>query len=987
MTRLYHLAFLMVFLPSTLFAAQTPSQMIPLDGTDWQIAKDPDNIGQTEGWFNAVPNDVKPIRVPGILEETFCDYDGIVWYYKKFEAPANPHRDAKQDGRSMLRFWAVDFKADVWLNGKHLGTHEGGEAPFTLDATDAVKQGEVNLLVVRVLNPTNGENPPDGIRFAATPHGPKCVPFCPGLLGNCGGIVDSVEFVHVPAARITDVFVKADLKTGELRIETSLLNVEKGPLTGELEISVAPTQDGSTIHATQKSISLTSGENKDVSTLKVENHQLWDLKTPYLYRVTVKLKTKEHSDSFDERSVKTGFRELVFRDGFFRLNGHRVFLKCAHTGNHLPTGARLPYGQDRDFYRLDLINGKMMGFNTVRFIASIPARHQLDLADELGLMVYEECYAAWTTMEDSPRFEEWFDDAIRGMILRDRNHPSVVMWGLLNECASGKVNDHATKSLGLVRELDDTRLVLYHSGRWDLANGRETQNPSPTEGDQGEKPLLKGTLSNPGQNVWEDTLDDHHPYRRVPHTTEEIKFFRTVGEVPYENLVCSSGGGKPYFPSEYGIGSGVNWSRVLRLYHQRGGVKTCESDFYQAQLDRFTSDYHRWKMDEVFCLPETFFKASIAQMADQRALGLNAIRSNPSIVGYSMTALLDQGITGEGLWTTFRELKPGTTDAIFDGFAPLRWCTFVEPLNTYTDNPVTLDVVLANEDVLSPGTYPARAWVFGPNREKVYEKAFTITVPETEGPFVIPAIKEQVQINGPTGKYRLVVAFEKNAAAAGGETTFYRFDRADMPKVTDEVLLWGDDPKVEQWLKDNGIKTVKFDPSVPNTTPQKILALSTPANPDAAFADLAERIKNGSNVVFLSEQIFRKGEDPTGYLPLEQRGSIRQLEEWLYHVDQWAKCHPVFAGMQADGLMDYDYYREIIPTNFFVDTQTPTEAISGANSAARHYEAGLMVATYKLGKGQFLINTLLIRENLGTIPQAERLLRNLLNLSMNPDPK
>ena len=508
--------------------------------------------------------------------------------------------------------------------------------------------------------------------------------------------------------------------------------------------------------------------------------------------------------------------------------------------------------------------------------------------------------------------------------------------------------------------------------------------PTPTT-----KTKPKGTFANPGQNVWEDTLDDHHPYFRAPHSADIINFFRKVGEISYHRIFTSSGGGKPYFPSEYGIGSGVNWTRLLRMYQQRGDIKTCESDFYQKQLDRFMNDYRQWKMDEIFPLPEMFFKASIVQMAGQRALGLNALRSNPSIPGYSMTALLDQGISGEGLWTTFRELKPGTTDAIFDGFASLRWCTFVEPINTYTDVPVTLDVVLANEDVLGPGTYPARAWVFGPNNEKVYEKAFTVTVPKTEGPFAIPAFKEQVQIKGPTGEYRLVVAFEKNAAAAGGETTFYRFDRADMPKVTNEVVLWGSDPKIETWLKDNDVKTVKFDPSVPKTMPQRILALGIPANvdPDAAFADLVERIQNGSDVVFLSEQIFRKGDDPIGYLPLEQRGHIGTPMEWLYHLDQWAKRHPVFAGLQAGGLMDYGYYREIIPSKVFVNIQTPTEAISGANNASLVYESGLMVATYQLEKGRFLINTLLIRENLGTVPQAERLLRNLLNLPMHSDVK
>ena len=85
MPRLYHLTFLIVLLPSVVWAAQKPLQIISLDGTDWRIAKDSDNVGQAEKWFNAVRPDTKPIRVPWILEDAFPDYDGVVWYYKNLK--------------------------------------------------------------------------------------------------------------------------------------------------------------------------------------------------------------------------------------------------------------------------------------------------------------------------------------------------------------------------------------------------------------------------------------------------------------------------------------------------------------------------------------------------------------------------------------------------------------------------------------------------------------------------------------------------------------------------------------------------------------------------------------------------------------------------------------------------------------------------------------------------------------------------------------
>ena len=457
---LHNVVLVFVLVPTFLSAAEVSTRIVPLDGEDWQIAKDSQNIGRNEGWFNAIRKDCQPIRVPWILESAFPDYDGVVWYYKTLRIPENPHAN----GRTLLRFWAVDFQADVWLNGKHLGGHEGSETPFTLDATDAAQPGQENLLVVRLLNPT--ETPIDGIRLNMTPRGLKTRPFRVGLGFNHGGILDSVELLLAPAARISDLFATANPKTGEIRVETTLLNAEDRPLTGKLEITVAPHRTGSTLCRLEQNVTLQHGENKAGTVLRIDNPRLWELNDPFLYRVTVSVETQEHPQSCDETSIKTGFREFVFQDGYFRLNGQRIFFRCSHTCNHTPIGLRIPH--DKDLYRRDLINAKMMGFNAIRFIAGMPTRYQLDLADELGLMVYDECQAAWMTMEVTPRFAEWYDAAIREMILRDRNHPSVVIWGLLNESASDAVNSHAAKTLKLVRALDDTRMVLFNSGRWDL---------------------------------------------------------------------------------------------------------------------------------------------------------------------------------------------------------------------------------------------------------------------------------------------------------------------------------------------------------------------------------------------------------------------------------------------------------------------------------------------------------------------------------------
>ena len=230
-----------------------------------------------------------------------------------------------------------------------------------------------------------------------------------------------------------------------------------------------------------------------------------------------------------------------------------------------------------------------------------------------------------------------------------------------------------------------------------------------------------GSVSNPGSVVWEDILSDQHPYRRVPHTADVIQLLRTI-----------HGNGLPLFISECGIGSAMDLMRTVRWYEQVGKPDVEDAQLYRSWRDQYLADWQRYRLDEVFARPEDFFQESIARMAGQRLLSVNAVRANPACIGHSITGTLDQGMTAEGIWTTFRELKPGTTDAIFDVWAPVRWCLFAEPLNVYRKTPVKLEAVLVNEDALPPGEYPVRLQVVGPNLARVFDKTITVTVADPQ---------------------------------------------------------------------------------------------------------------------------------------------------------------------------------------------------------------------------------------------------------------
>jgi hypothetical protein len=114
---------------------------------------------------------------------------------------------------------------------------------------------------------------------------------------------------------------------------------------------------------------------------------------------------------------------------------------------------------------------------------------------------------------------------------------------------------------------------------------------------------------------------------------------------------------------------------------------------------------------------------------------------------------------------------------------------------------------------------------------------------------------------------------------------------------------------------------------------------------------------------------------------LATKGSIASITpSWggLYLKDEWTKRHPIFDGLPSGGLMDYTYYREIIPDLVWLGQDPPAEAVAGAIKASQDYASGLMVAVHRLGEGHLILNTLRIRENLSSHPVAERLLRNML---------
>ena len=297
--------------------------VVPLD-SGWVISTDPQNIGRTQEWFRSQQPGAKATRVPSIIQETYPGYHGVAWYWLEFEVKRNPWRG----GRYLIQFDAVDYIGHVWLNGIYLGTHEGGETPFTLDATNAVRANDRNVLSLRVFNPD--EERIDGIVLAETPHKNKVIKYSNGNTYDYGGIIGPVQLLLAPAVRIADLNVRPDWKTGSLRFQTSLLNTLTTPSKVHVEFCISVAGVNQPLLLDAADFRASAGQTIVDHEVTMENHRLWDIDDPHLYTLNVRTETSDPVGP-DEASTRFGFRDFRVVNGYFRLNGRRVLVCGAHT--------------------------------------------------------------------------------------------------------------------------------------------------------------------------------------------------------------------------------------------------------------------------------------------------------------------------------------------------------------------------------------------------------------------------------------------------------------------------------------------------------------------------------------------------------------------------------------------------------------------------------------------------------------------------------
>jgi hypothetical protein len=417
----------------------------------WEFAFDRENLGQREKWQDKAKLGGQQIVVPFPPESVLSGVhdEGIhphCWYARTFDLPVSMSNGALRGRRLLLHFGAVDYRAEVWLNGRRLGDHEGGYDPFDFDATDIVKPAG-NRLVVRV------ENDP----AEAKPRGKQGPELHPNgcIYSRVSGIWQTVWLEAVGAAFARDWTVSPEVDTGTVALDVRV----DGPAAG-LRLEAEISRDGESLSKVQGGI--TSEKSSSVASssvaLRVPHPAPWTPDSPSLYDLNLRL-VDANGREIDRVKSYFGFRKIEVRNGQYLLNGKPFFLISALDQGYNPTGLYTPPSDD--YQREDVLWAKRYGLNSIRKHQIVPEPRFLYWCDRLGLTVWAEMADWGCDIGDCDGFlRQW-----RPRVLRDINHPSIITWVPLNEQGRDpKLNASKVRIYDETRRLDPTRPVLDNSG-------------------------------------------------------------------------------------------------------------------------------------------------------------------------------------------------------------------------------------------------------------------------------------------------------------------------------------------------------------------------------------------------------------------------------------------------------------------------------------------------------------------------------------------
>lgn len=455
----------------------------------------------------------------------YTDFINCMWYQRMIDIPEN------WTGKNIyLHFGAVDYYAEIYLDGNFVQRHYGGSSSFSVDITRQVKAGMRHNLVVRVTDDLRSGKQTGG-KQSPTFYSNGC------LYTRVTGIWQTVWMEAVDRKGLKSAVLRPDIDQEQLFVSPEFFQESDN----EIEVIL---KEGEKTIASRKA----SCVNGTMMVLPVRKMKLWSPENPFLYDIIYRIKDKQ-GNLLDEVTSYVGMRKIHTADGKFYLNNQPYFLRLVLDQGYYPDG--IWTAPSDEALRKDIQLGKDAGFNGARLHQKVFEERYHYWADKLGYLTWSES-ASWAMNHDDELAARNFIAEWTEVVIRDRNHPSIVTWTPFNESwgAGNVVYPRLVRDVyRITKAIDPTRPINDASG---------------------DKHILT--------DIW-----GVHNYQQDPKILADALIGRE-GEEPYRNIRDDKSlavyEGQPYIVSEFG---GIGWMKPEEngTSWGYGAVPEAMEDFYK----------------------------------------------------------------------------------------------------------------------------------------------------------------------------------------------------------------------------------------------------------------------------------------------------------------------------------------------------------------------------------------------------------------------
>ncbi len=926
-------------------------ETIDLSGSDWNITLDkeakwendelylpPVNIAElpvnipTGGWKLLESPSVSGVHLPATVEEhlwgwngeTFGvtgNYVGVSWFETTVDIPSD-----WKGRRVAIDFEAVRFRAEVFVNHKLAGYDLVNGTPFSFDISDYLEYGTRNTVSVRITDPNGNFNWKDsqvyswGEYLTNPSHG-------------FGGITGSVRLTATDRTYISDIFVKNTPQPRRIDLEVSAIAASDAAGV-PLRISITD-KDGKEVYAKSYKASLTEGENTLNYSVSLPKAQLWSVEEPNLYDLSVTLGS-------DSDSRRFGFRWFEVRnvngDRQFYLNGKRIVLRTAISWSFWPENGIMP---SDELARRQVEAAKGLGLNMLNFHRGIGQNAVFRWADELGLLYWEEPggnqYPISLFDDDNLQSRFYFayrNEKLRRMILRDRSHPSLIIYNMHNERgASPQKQDYEQMAMG--HRLDPTRILVYNS-----CNGK---NPEGTPDAHFKTHLM------PYDTTFRDTgwWDNHHAggpgvYHDALYVSRD------------EYLRGSNNRGEIVIWGEEGAtGTPPRLQFIRDEILASGKLSSWEARDYLGWYDAYDKFLRERGFSKAFPSVDALTSAMGNVSYYYQGRIIENIRINNTVDGYAINGWESMKLENHsGVVDNYRHFK-GDPELVARYNRPLVLSVKLNRKVLPVGRSTTADVFIINEKGLK-GNYTLEVDYRLEDGTLLDSRSAKVNVSggAVYGECLADGFEFKLSEAGRSRVEARLVRGGKTVCEGSDDIFAVKLDASGIPSAGSVADSSG---RVASFLSSMGIAVKPYRSGTPEGD-YLVVGAFEPTQWGSGISDIMEWVYKGHTLIVVDNP-ERWAEFLSDKEVLDYRGSKKIGSSW-YGGNFFNREHPVWAGLPQDCVFNWEYQCFATYNRRRIGLRCGNGQILAAAVADHKKEVYSVLSLIKAGRGQVILTTL-----------------------------